>query len=228
MELWLDTIDLDVIREADAMGILTGVTTNPSILSQSDVSPEKKIEQLLSCQSGWLCVQVLARDTENMLKQAQALSQISKRIITKIPVTPAGLKAISILEKNQIPTLATAIFEPRQLLLAAMAGARYAAPYMSRIEEATQQSLEILSNMMKMIFQQSYPLKIMAAAIKSAEEVTAYSRLGVPAITVPVPVYEAFTQASPRTESSLDSFEKAWLAGAHTAESEIFYGFSRI
>lgn len=228
MELWLDTINIDLIKEAEEAGILTGVTTNPTILSQSDISPERKIEQLLSCQSGWVCAQVLARDAESMIQEAKSLAQISKRIIIKIPVTPAGLKAISTLEKNGIPTLATAIFEERQLLLAAIAGAQYAAPYMNRIEEATKQSVEILSGMMKIIFNQSFPLKIMAADIKSVEAIPVYARLGVPAMTLPAAIYEAFIKINPRTESSLISFENNWLAGAHTAESEIFYGFTRI
>lgn len=222
MELWVDTIDLELIKNVSEMNILTGVTTNPSILGSADTIPETKIKQILDIQKGYIAVQVTAHDLAGMLAQARRLALLSGRIVIKIPVIPAGLKAIAILAKENIPTLATAIFTPSQVLLAALAGARYAAPYMGRIEEVTGRSREIIAEMMNIIVQQKYPLKLMAAAIHTVDQLTYCAQIGVPAITVPKETCQALLAIPPTTQKSLEIFAEDWLAGKHTAVNEIF------
>lgn len=222
MEIWLDTIDLTDIREACELNILTGVTTNPSILSKASAAPDVIIQQLLDVQPGLVAAQVIANDLNEMVTQAQRLARLSARIIIKIPVTLTGLRAIAILTKENIPTMATAIFESRQLFLAAIVGAKYAAPYVGRIEETTGQSQEVLLEMMQIILQQKYELKILAAAINSTDQLINCAKLGIHAITLPSLVYKSLLATHPLTDSSLSSFDKDWRSGKYTASNTLF------
>jgi TalC/MipB family fructose-6-phosphate aldolase len=222
MELWLDTIDLDVIQNAHEMNILAGVTTNPTILSKADTSPETKIKQVLDAQSGYVAAQVTVNDFSEMLAQARRLAALSKRIIVKIPVTPDGLRAMAILNKENIATMATAIFEPPQVFLAAAVGAKYAAPYLGRIEKTTGHSFEILAEMTQIISQQKQTLRLLAAAITSTEQLIKCAALGVHAITLPAAVYQSLLATHPATEESLEGFAKDWLSGKYTTTSTLF------
>lgn len=116
MELWLDTLNLDLIKEASHLGILTGVTTNPSILSQTDALPETTIKRLLDIQPGYVAAQVVATELDGIMTQARKLAKLDKRVIIKIPAHSHGFRAMGLLKKEDISTLATTIFEPRQIL----------------------------------------------------------------------------------------------------------------
>jgi transaldolase len=129
MEIWLDTAELDLVQTAKEMGILHGVTTNPSIIAKSKMGMEDLLEKLLQMQPGPVTAQVTAEEAPEMVKQGSSLRQFSNRIIVKVPVTTEGVKAIYGLKLLQIPVMATAVFDSNQVLLAAKAGAAYNAPY---------------------------------------------------------------------------------------------------
>lgn len=223
MELWLDTIDLDIIKNAQETGILTGVTTNPSILSTADTPPETKLKQLLDSQPGFVAAQVIANDFAGMVTQAKRLALLDeKRIIIKIPVTADGLRAMAILSREDITTMATAIFESSQVFLSAKAGAKYAAPYLSKIEDITGRSFDVLKEMLQIISQQQYSLKILAASINSVDQVVNCAKLGVQAITLPAMVYQSLLSTYAFTEKSLISFSRDWSMGKCTNKSEVF------
>lgn len=210
MELWLDTIDLDVIKEAADTLKITGVTTNPSILSKSDLSLEEIIESLLSVQPGHVALQITSQDKDQMKTEAEMLAAISKRIIVKVPVTKHGLSVISHLSQLSIPTMATAIYEPSQILLSSIAGAIYAAPYIGRIEEIGGNHIPVLLEMMEIIKRQKNQLKLIAAAIRNKQQILDCARLGVSAVTVAPAIYQDFLKDNTDTLSSLNAFQQDW------------------
>lgn len=223
MELWLDTIDLEMIKLAAEMGSLKGVTTNPAILSHADMLPELKLKQILEIHPGLLAAQVVADELGGMIDQAQELYDLAPgRMIIKIPTNPTGLKAMTLLAKNNIPTMATAVFEPSQVYLAAVAGAKYVAPYLSWIMNESGNYADTLTTMLQLISQQQFDLKLLAAAIISKEQVIACAQLGAQAITLPVDIYQTLLSPHKLTEKSLVMFGNAWSQGKHTNSSELF------
>jgi TalC/MipB family fructose-6-phosphate aldolase len=224
MELWLDTTDIVLIKSANRLGILKGVTTNPTILSKADALPEEIIRRTFKeVPNCFFAVQVTNKTTSDMIEQAKRLFDLHQHIIIKIPVTPDGLRAINALKQDKIPCMATAIFESNQLLLAAMAGAEYAAPYLSHIENIKPgHAMEVIQEMLQIVSKQQYSIKLIAAAINSVDQISQCARLGVPAITLPGDEYQAFVAANPRTIESIDKFDSAWSQGQYTSLSEVF------
>jgi TalC/MipB family fructose-6-phosphate aldolase len=222
MKIWLDSINDVTIKHAADLGILAGVTTNPTILSRSTQDFEYVIGSILDSQPGKLAVQVVQKDYESIVKQAKKLAAISDRIIVKIPAVQDGFRAIATLERDNIATLATTIFESRQIIAAALCGASYAAPYVNRIEVATGQAFEILGESQRIIDAYGLKIKIMAAAIKSVEQFVRCAKLGVPAVTLPDDIYNALFVSNENIVNSLHQFDLAWASNERMRESSFF------
>lgn len=220
MELWLDTIDFDFIKTANQQLSLTGVTTNPSILSQSTLALDKTIQQLLNIQQGLVAVQVTSNDEHDMLNQARRLSQLSNRIIVKVPVNQTGLYVIRQLAQENIATMATAIFETNQIYLSMLSGAQYAAPYLGRIETFSPAS--VMSDMLQSIKVHNSPLKLLAASISTKQQIMNCLLLGVHAITLPEKAYRELMNEHPQTVQALASFQRDWAARDTPATDTIF------
>lgn len=210
MEIWLDTADREVIESAKEMGILHGITTNPTIVAKSKMSLEDLLEKLLKIQSGPVTVQVTASDAKKMVEQGLALRAFSDRILIKVPVTGEGLKAISQMSQKKIPVMATAIFDLTQVLLAARAGAVYIAPYFSAICEQDASGIDQFSAMIQLLKRYQYPSKLIAASLKSSEHVKDCIQLGVDALTMNGDVFSAFIQNHEETMTRLERFAKDW------------------
>lgn len=223
MELWLDTIDFNIIKDASDIGILSGITTNPAILSKANSAPEFIIKQLLEIQSGWVAVQTTETELSAIERQAHRLAKISSRIIIKIPAIHDGLRAISALEKQGIRTLATVIFETRQIILAGMLGATYAAPYLGRIEDATQNSRSIIDDGNKIIRFNQYRTKIMAASIRTPEQFVQCAKADVGAATISSELYRDLFSSNTHIDDSLEKFKNLWLSNDLTSQSKLFY-----
>lgn len=207
MELWLDTIDFELIEKSTKLLNITGVTTNPTILSGSKLSAMDTINKLLKIQSGKVAVQVIANNFDDMVAEAKMIAAFDSRIIVKIPVNNNGLTAIKILAECGIKTMATAIFETRQVLLSAFAGATYAAPYFGRIKS---DNYAVLSDMLDVIDSNNYPLKIIAAAIQNKEQIVNIAKLGSHAITIPSAPFLEFIDDLDLTTESLNQFANNW------------------
>lgn len=210
MEIWLDTSNVDFVSHASDLRILDGVTTNPSILALSSFSPEELIEKLLDAQKGMVAVQVLSDDVEEMCNEGRMLSAISKRILVKVPATKNGLRAIYALQSEGIPTLATAIFEPQQALLAFKAGASYLAPYLGRIADTGKNPLQVLSQMHSMKLRYGFKGKIMAASIRELPTAINCIEMGICAMTLYDKIFEAFVQDCEPTLQALEKFKEDW------------------
>jgi TalC/MipB family fructose-6-phosphate aldolase len=216
MEIWLDTANVELAAHAQSLGILDGVTTNPTILSTSKVSPQIVIEGLLEAQSGCVAIQVLSDEEDEILAQAKQLSSISSRILVKIPATQNGFRAIYALSQEGIPTLATAIFDARQALLAFKAGASYLAPYLGRIADNGKNPLEVLSQMKMVKERYGFGGKIMGAGIRDLNTAMGCVDLGICAMTLSNKVFGEFIQDSNPTLLALEKFSMDWSKSPFT------------
>jgi TalC/MipB family fructose-6-phosphate aldolase len=210
MQLWLDTADITAIRDAQESGLLTGITTNPSILAATQQAPKEVIQQILTAQTGLLAVQIIANTVPEMIQQARHLYQINSRIVVKVPASPEGYQVMVQLAHAKIPVMATAIFTPQQVLLSGLANATYAAPYLNHIAEQQGDYIEPLKAMLDIIRQQHLNTKIIAASIKNVEQVIQCALLGTHAITLPSVVWKQLFALQPATSSALTGFTRHW------------------
>lgn len=216
MEIWLDSSDASFVADANSFGIVDGVTTNPTIMSTSKISPQKLIGKMLEVQNGLVAVQVLSDDIEEICNQAKILFAISNRILVKIPVTQNGIRAIYNLNKQGIPTLATAIFEVRQALLAFKAGAHYLAPYLERIGDTGKDPIQILSEMQSIKLQYGFNGKIMGAGIRDLTTALACLKTGISAITLSEKVFNELVADYEPTLKALDKFSTDWSRSSYS------------
>lgn len=210
MEIWLDSTDSELITQASKMGILHGITTNPSIISRSGLPLEDIIEQLIDIQDGPVAIQVVAESTKEMIRQANVLTSHTPRVIIKIPVTPEGIKTIHELAEDNIPVMATAIFEPYQALLALNAGAHYIAPYVGRIIDAGLDAPKTLTLMQQMVNNYDYSSKILAAGLRDLDTILLCASLGIGAVTLNDNLFLKFIEEHPSTTEALTRFRSDW------------------
>ena len=209
MEIWLDTTNLQLISKARDLGILAGVTTNPTLLAKAK-NPLHTIEQILHAQTGPVTVQVVSKDAHEMVKQGKFFHQVSHRIITKIPVTSEGLIAIKELSHHRIPTMATVIFHARQALLAALAGASYLAPYLGGMQQEEPNAWSELENMHKMIDRYQFKSKILVASLQNLEQVDVCATMGLHAVTLKDHVFNALIKDDIITKQREENFIQDW------------------
>ncbi len=226
-EVWIDSLDKDIILHAKSLGLLHGVTTNPTILSRHDPLPLKSIATALELFEGPLGVQVTHQESEQMIKQAKALYALSNRIIVKIPCVEEGYKAMYALQQEGIPVLATAIYTLRQYHLASLFGAKYAAPYYSRmikrhkeesanLETAAQKSLEIVTQMLNL--SRKNKTKVMLAALESPCQLDDLVCLGLEVATLPAEVYKKWLGDFPKSVADLNKFSEDWHLNIHAGD----------
>lgn len=184
MKIWLNTLDEGAIKTAQEMGILSGVTTNYEMLYRSPLPLYNQLQRLLDAQEGPLAVQVLAEQKEAMVEQAEKFVHFSPRIIVKIPGTPAGFSAVRELSKRQIPTMVTAVFHPKQALLAALAGADFVAPFFQKMEECGSYPEVAVPEMAKLLKAYESPTKLIVASLRRMSQVTFCYQHGADAVTI--------------------------------------------
>jgi len=210
MEIWLDTAEFELVQYAKEMGILHGVTTNPSIVAKSKMALEELLIRLLEIQSGPVTAQVTVDAAAKMIEQGEALYHFSDRMVVKIPVTQEGIRAIYCLSLKKIPVMATAVFDANQVLLAARAGATYIAPYFSSMCDLDISGFEQFKAMLSLVERYKYTSKILGASLKSAEQVKQCAEMGVHAVTLNKEVFLSFIHNHPETMKKIDKFSKDW------------------
>lgn len=210
MKIWLDTTDVEFVKHASRLGIVAGVTTNPSLISKSPLSLTNIIEGLLEAQSGPITVQVVSNKAQEMVQQGLDFFSKSNRIIIKIPMTEEGLEAIHILSSRGIPTMATALFSARQALIAASAGVDYIAPYLGRMENAGINPWDTLNSIMKTLNSLPKKVSILAASLKSADQVVKCAEIGIAGVTLKKEIYDSLVADDPLTNQSVQQFADDW------------------
>lgn len=235
MEVWIDSLEKGSIALAARQGLLAGVTTNPSILANSPYPIHAIIEELLSLQSGPVAVQVTATQATEMVAQAKQLSALNSRIFIKVPVTSAGLQAIHTLQECDVPTMATAVFNSKQFLLAALAGARYIAPYVGvMMEEAGENPVNALQEMIIIRRNYGFKTKLLAAALKDSRQFMLCAELGIDAVTLKDSLFLDIIRDYEPTLRRLERFAIDWrqitqhtffLRGYHHAFMAYNFGY---
>lgn len=204
MDLYLDGIDTDLIKWASRLGALQGVTTNPSIISESGMNAGEALRAALKNHQGPVAAQVLANKAEDIVEQAETLRDLSERIIVKIPVTQQGLKAMHSLSHLQLPIMATSILSPFQALLACHAGAAYLAPYYSYMEHPE----ETIDTMLHTIEHYGFETKLLVASLRTLEQVSHCLTLGVHGVTLKPSLFQEFIADHPKTLDCLEKFRE--------------------
>ena len=194
MEVWLDGTDLELIKRGSQLGVLHGVTTNPSIIAKSQNGLEETLVNISKNHQGPTAVQVVENRAEEIVDQAEMLYDRFEKIVVKIPLTQQGLKAMHSLSHLQLPMMATSIFTPFQALLACHAKASFLAPYYNHIQNAGMAPNATIDLMLRTIKTYAFDTRIVAASIHSLAQVTACLEIGVHAVTLkPALFYELIT-----------------------------------
>lgn len=211
MEFFLDTADVDEIREIAAWGILDGVTTNPSLIKKSGRDFKQVVAEIAEICDGPISAEVTALDTDGMISQALDLkAELPENVIIKIPCTPEGLAATKILTDKGIDTNVTLIFSASQALMAAKAGATYVSPFLGRIDDTGHDGVNLIAEIMNTWA--SYPgikTKVLAASIRHPTHVLQCIQLGAHTATMPAKIFKQLMK-HPLTDKGLDQFMKDW------------------
>jgi transaldolase len=210
MIFFLDTANLDELREAASWGVVSGVTTNPSLVSrEGNVKFEDHISVITSIVNGPISAEVIALDTEGMVKEGRALAAISTNIVVKVPMTPEGMGAARILSDDGIPVNATLVFSPQQALLAAAAGASYVSPFVGRLDDIGEDGVGLVADIAEIFALQDIRTKILAASIRNPGHVSACALAGADVATVPFKVLKQLFH-HPLTDSGMEKFLADW------------------
>ena len=210
MEFFLDTADVEEIKEIAAWGILDGVTTNPSLIKKSGRDFKTVVAEIASICDGPISAEVTALDTEGMVEQGRKLKQdLPSNVIIKIPCTPAGLAATKILNSEGIKTNVTLIFSAAQALMAAKAGATYVSPFIGRIDDTGSDGMTLIAEIMATWENYDVKTKVLAASIRHPTHVLACMQLGAHTVAMPTKTFRQLMK-HPLTDKGLDGFMKDW------------------
>lgn len=210
MKFFIDTANLEEIREAHDLGLLAGVTTNPSLVAkEKGVSFHDRLREITALVPGSVSAEVIALDAEGMIKEGLELAAIAPNITVKVPMTPDGLKAVNAFSKKGIKTNVTLIFNANQALLAARAGATYVSPFLGRLDDIGQNGLDLISTIADIFAVHDIKTEIIAASIRHPLHVTEAALRGAHIATIPYKVLMGLTQ-HPLTDKGIEAFLKDW------------------
>ncbi len=209
MKFFIDTADVKEIREAHALGLVDGVTTNPSLIAKSGRKFEDVIKEIVSIVDGPISAEVISLDAPGMIKEAGELVKIHKNIVIKLPMTPEGLKACKVLTDDGVKTNVTLIFTPMQALLAAKAGASYVSPFVGRLDDISQDGMGIIEEIRTIFDNYGYMAEIIVASVRNPIHVLDSALIGADIATIP---YSVMIQLAkhPLTDAGIEKFLKDW------------------
>lgn len=210
MKFFIDTANMDEIKEAYLLGIVAGVTTNPSLVAkEKNISFEDRLREITDLVPGSVSAEVIALDAEGMIREGRELAKIAPNITIKVPMTPDGLKAVSVFSKEGIKTNVTLIFSANQALLAARAGATYVSPFLGRLDDIGHNGLDLISTISDIFAIHDIETEIIAASIRHPQHVTDAALKGAHIATVPFKVImQLFNH--PLTDKGIEAFLADW------------------
>ena len=213
MKLFIDTAKVEDIRKANDMGVISGVTTNPSLIAKEGRDFNEVIREITTIVDGPISGEVKATtvDAEGMIKEGREIAAIHPNMIVKIPMTVEGLKAVKVLSAEGIKTNVTLIFTANQALLAAEAGATYVSPFLGRLDDINQSGVDLIEEIVTIFDNYGYDTEIIAASIRNPVHVTECALAGAMIATVPYSVIEQMTK-HPLTDQGIERFQKDYKA----------------
>ena len=213
MKFFIDTANVDDIRKANDMGVICGVTTNPSLIAKEGRDFKKTIEEITTIVDGPISGEVKATTVkaEDMIAEGREIAKIHKNMVVKIPMTVEGLKAVKVLSKEGIKTNVTLIFSANQALLAARAGATYVSPFLGRLDDISTRGTDLIAEIAEMFAVAGIETEIIAASVRNPMHVTECALAGADIATVPYKVIEQMTH-HPLTDQGIAKFQADYKA----------------
>lgn len=209
MKFFIDTANLDEIREANDMGILDGVTTNPSLMAKEGINGEDNIQQhyvaICNIVDGPVSAEVIATDYEGIIREGEHLASLHKNIVVKVPMIVEGIKAIKYFSSKGIKTNCTLIFSPGQAILAAKAGATYLSPFLGRLDDISVNGLDLIAQIRLIYDNYSFDTQILAASVRHPMHIINCAEIGADVATSPLKAIKALAN-HPLTTSGLEKF----------------------
>ena len=211
MKFFLDSANIDEIKEIADLGLLDGVTTNPSLIAKEKAQKnfEKTIKEICKIAKGPVSAEVISTDYDGMIKEALKLSKIDKNVVIKLPMTPNGIKATNYLYKKKIKVNVTLIFSVSQAIIAAKAGAAYISPFVGRLDDISSSGLDLISDLSEVFMNYGFHTEILVASIRNPIHLTESAKLGADVATLPYGVImQLFNH--PLTDLGITKFLNDW------------------
>lgn len=211
MKFFVDTADVAAIAELNELGMVDGVTTNPSLILKSGRNILEVTKEICGIVSGPVSAEVVAQDADDMIAEGRKLTEIAPNITVKVPLTWAGLKACKVLSDEGFMVNVTLCFSPNQALIAAKAGATFISPFIGRLDDINIDGLDLIADIRHIYDNYGFETQILAASIRTVNHITECAKIGADVITAPPAVIKALA-SHPLTEKGLDQFNKDWAA----------------
>lgn len=209
MKLFIDTANVDDIRKANDLGVICGVTTNPSLIAREGRDFVEVVKEITTIVDGPISAEVISLEADGMIEEARELVKIHKNIVIKIPMTLEGLKAVKVLSADGVKTNVTLIFSATQALLAARSGATYVSPFLGRLDDIATDGSNLIKEIVSIFTVHNIKTEIIAASVRHLIHVTEVARLGAHIATVPYNVIVKMAQ-HPLTDAGIEIFLKDW------------------
>jgi transaldolase len=209
MKLYLDTADIDQIRSAVALGVVDGVTTNPSIIAASGLGYREAVTDIDDVVDGPIFAQVVGESADEMVEQAHRYQDWADDVVAKIPASRAGFEALARLRDDGVPAGSTVVFSVEQAVLAAKNDADFVAPYVGRLDDAGADGLETVRRMQRTFDRQGFDTDVLAASVRNTTQATALYEAGIDAITMGPDLLDAHV-GHPKTDEGIAGFDEAW------------------
>ncbi|MCU0342439.1 MAG: fructose-6-phosphate aldolase [Ignavibacterium sp.] len=209
MKFFIDTANINEIKEAAALGILDGVTTNPSLVSKEGKDFRKLLDEILTIVDGPVSAEVISTDYNGIIKEAHELAKIHKNIVVKVPLIKEGLKAVRTLSSENINTNVTLCFSASQALLAAKAGATYISPFVGRLDDISHDGMELISQIVQIYKNYNYKTEVLVASIRHPLHLVEAALMGADVCTMPFSVIDKLFN-HPLTDIGLEKFLSDW------------------
>ncbi len=209
MKFFIDTANIEEIKEAAALGVLDGVTTNPSLVSKEGKDFRKLLDEILKIVDGPVSAEVISTDYEGILKEGRNLAKIHKNIVVKIPLIMEGLKAVKTLTSEGIKVNVTLCFSPTQAILAAKAGATYISPFVGRLDDISTSGMDLISQIVQIYRNYNYKTEVLVASVRHPLHVVEAALIGADVCTIPFDVIKKMFN-HPLTDTGLEKFLSDW------------------
>jgi transaldolase len=209
MKVFIDTANIEQIKEINSWGILDGVTTNPTLVAKEGCDFKTRIEEICKIVDGPISAEAVSMDSEGMIREARELSKLHKNIVVKIPMTAEGLKAVKVLSREGVKTNVTLVFSPNQALLAAKAGATYVSPFVGRLDDISHDGMDLVRDIITILKNYGFKTQVIAASIRHPVHVTEAALAGAHVATVPYDVLKKMLKHN-LTDEGIKKFLSDW------------------
>ena len=207
MKFFIDTANVDEIRKGIEMGLVDGVTTNPSLLAKEKKNPEDVVKEIVSLVPGPVSLEVLSPEAQTMVEEARRLASLGNNVVVKIPMTAEGMKAVKTLSGERIKTNVTLVFQPLQALIAAKAGADYVSPFVGRLDDISSAGMEMVEQIISIYGNYGFETEIIVASVRNPLHVLHAAMMGADVATIPFGVLKQL-MSHPLTDIGIDRFLK--------------------